>query len=151
MTRHGRQTSVCYRRITARFTGDSAAKQSYARVRQRRGTVPQALAHFLVGLAGGVLVITWLDPPTRVHLPTVVLSGVWALLPDGHRFFRMAGLPGISGPWQTVHRSSVSNVFWLHHVLDEAETGLKEFEIAAALGVTLLALGVNYLFGDRPE
>jgi hypothetical protein len=99
-------------------------------------------------LAGGLIVFTLLDYPVRRELPAIFLSGAWALLPDGHRFFRMASVYAVSDPWQTVHRSQVSNVFWFHHALDNAETGLKEFEIAAAFGVFFVSLATYYRFND---
>jgi len=110
--------------------------------------VPQALVHFLVGLAGALLVVTAVEVEVRHELPLVVLSGVWALAPDGHRFFRMAGVYSVSNPWQTFHRSRVSNLFWFHHALDGAETGIKEFEIATALVALLVALGVYYAYNE---
>lgn len=110
--------------------------------------MPQALTHFLVGLTGGLIVFTVLDYPVRREVPAIFLSGAWALVPDGHRFFRMASVYSVSDPWQTVHRSRISNVFWFHHALDGAETGLKEFEIAAAFVALLISLAVYYQFND---
>ena len=110
--------------------------------------MPQALAHFFVGLAGGLFAFTVLDFTVRREVPGIFLSGIWALVPDGHRFFRMATVYAVSEPWQSVHRSPVANVFWFHHVLDASETGIKEFEIAATLVIFIASLGIYYAFND---
>jgi hypothetical protein len=108
----------------------------------------QALVHFAVGLAGGFVVFSVVDWPTRDELLGVFASGFWAMIPDFHWLLHEAGLERVAALWKTGHGSVVANVFWLHRVLDLSETGHNNLEGAAALAGCMVALGVYYVAND---
>lgn len=107
-----------------------------------------ALVHFAVGLTGGLLVLLLVDwPPRREFLATFV-SGIWAMIPDGHWMLHEAGLDAPAAVWRTIHATNVANVFWFHRVLDRAETGRPKVEMGLALVGLALAVATYYVAND---
>lgn len=83
----------------------------------------QALVHVTVGVSGALLALTVVEYPARDGFLSSFLSGLWALLPDGHWLAREAGLGGLASGWKAVHQSAYANVFWFHRATDSLETG----------------------------
>lgn len=75
--------------------------------------MPQALAHFAVGMALTTIVLTILWPAVRYPRLLVICGGIWAMLPDIHWI-----VPGMR-PWKPLyHDHLLANVFWFHQILD---------------------------------
>jgi hypothetical protein len=107
-----------------------------------------ALVHFAVGLAGGLFALLLLDWHPRREFLVTFGSGFWALIPDGHWVFRGLGFDGIAGAWLAFHRSAFADLFWFHRLLDRSETGAPKAEMAVAVAVLLVAVGVYALLND---
>ena len=107
-----------------------------------------ALVHFAVGLAGGLLVLTLVDSPPRREVPLAFASGIWALLPDGHWMLVELGLDAPAPAWRALHRTAFANLFWFHRWLDLNETGRPNAEGGLALLILIVAVGVYYVFND---
>jgi len=89
------------------------------------------ITHFAVGATGGVLLNQKLN---RDRLLVPVVSGIFAMAAD---------IPKLVNTRATrlVHDTLVSNVFWLHGVLDSLETSAPALEGAVAL-IALLGTAV---------
>jgi hypothetical protein len=107
-----------------------------------------ALVHFAVGLAGGLLALLLVDwPPRREFLATFV-SGVWAMVPDGHWMLHELGIGAAAAAWKAAHTMSAANLFWFHRVIDRAETGRPKVETGVALFGLFVVVGLYYLGND---
>ncbi|MDS0475707.1 hypothetical protein [Natrinema sp. 1APR25-10V2] len=100
-----------------------------------------ALTHFAVGATGATLLLTYLPVRTRYDVPIIIASGGWALMPDLWRV-----LPLYQGPVHTLSNSALSNVFWLHSLLDRADPRDSSRLAAVAVAVYLL---VALLYAER--
>lgn len=108
-----------------------------------------ALVHFAVGLAGGLLVFLVADWQPRSEFLATFVSGVWAMVPDGHWILREAGFVAAAETWRAVHASSpLMDVFWFHRLLDASETDRPNVEMGVALAGLLVAVGVYYVAND---
>jgi len=110
-----------------------------------------ALVHFSVGVACGLLVLTAVDLRPRVEFPLAFASGVWALVPDGHWMLSEVGLAGPASVWKAFHATAVANVFWLHRLIDLSETARPKLEQGIALAGLLVAVTVYYAVNDWKE
>jgi hypothetical protein len=108
----------------------------------------QALVHFAVGLAGGLLVFSVVDRSPRDELVLIFASGFWAMVPDFHWLLHEAGIDRVAAAWKAVHRTRLVDVFWLHRTLDLAETGQNNLEAGVALAGCVVALGIYYWVND---
>jgi hypothetical protein len=111
----------------------------------------QALVHFAVGIAGGLLLFSVLDRPVRREFLFVFASGFWAMVPDFHWVLRWVGLDRVAAVWKAGHASPFANVFWFHQLLDNSETGRNNLEAGVALAGLVLAVGVYYWTNDWTE
>ncbi|MDS0475712.1 hypothetical protein [Natrinema sp. 1APR25-10V2] len=100
-----------------------------------------ALTHFAVGATGATLLLAYLPVQTRYDAPLIIASGGWALVPDVWRV-----LPLYRGTIRALSNSALSNVFWLHSVLDRADLRDSSRLAAVAVGVYLL---VALLYAER--
>lgn len=101
-----------------------------------------AVTHFALGAAGGALLGLNVSPEKRV--PLVVLSGLWAILPDGNKL-----LPGELT--HAAHDSVLANIFWLHPTLDTFETAYPEVEGALALAALVFTAFYSYYCDTESE
>jgi hypothetical protein len=105
----------------------------------------QAIVHFTVGLAGGLLVLLFVDWDQSREFLFTFASGVWALVPDGHWMLSEFGFDGPAAVWKSFHQTALANVFWFHHFLDGRETGRGNLEAGAGLLLLLVVVGVYYV------
>lgn len=108
----------------------------------------EALVHFALGLTGGLFALVFLDLHPRREFLMMFASGLWALIPDGHWVCRGLGLDSIADVWFAFHRSQFADLFWFHWTLDRGETGAPKAELAVALAMLCLSVGVYALFND---
>ena len=106
-----------------------------------------ALVHFAVGLAGGLLALLLVDWRPRREFLATFASGVWAMVPDGHWMLHELGFDAPASLWRSFHMTPVANVFWLHHFLDQHETGRPKVEMGVAFA-GLLVVVVGYYLGN---
>jgi hypothetical protein len=107
-----------------------------------------ALVHFAVGLAGGLLALLLVDWPPRWEFLASFGSGIWAMVPDGHWMLRVAGVDGPAAVWKSFHGTPVADVFWLHRLLDRSETGAPKVEMGVALVGLTVVVGLYFLGND---
>jgi len=96
------------------------------------------ITHFAVGAAGGTAINEKLD---RDRLVLPVASGIFAMLPDFNQIVNTRAADVLS---ETI----LNNVFWLHGLLDYAETGYPELEGAVALLFLLSVAVFTSIRGD---
>lgn len=108
----------------------------------------QALVHFTVGVFLALLALTVVDYSVRREFLLLVLSGFWALVPDGHWLLREFGIGGPAAVWHSFHQTPYANLFWFHHLIDSLETGRENLEAGVALGVLLVLTLVYYRYND---
>ena len=104
-----------------------------------RGTVSLWGVH--VGVAGivTVLLVYLLAPGYRYRWHLVAASAVWAVLPDLHHALGWA--PALQRAWRTtLHESPLSDVFWLHRVIDRADPRDRPAYSLAMWGALLVVL-----------
>lgn len=108
----------------------------------------KAITHFAVGMSVGVLLVTLFDLRAREEFVAVFLSGIWAMVPDGHWLFREMGVTSVAVVWRRFHQSSLANLCWFHRVLDTNETARPNVEAAMALLVLAVSIGIYYRYND---
>lgn len=108
----------------------------------------QALVHFTVGLSAGLLVLSVVGWPPRRELLCIFASGMWALIPDFHWFFREVTLMSQAAAWQSMHRSVFADLFWFHRLLDSMEPGGQRIEIGIAFAILVPSVLVYHRFND---
>lgn len=108
----------------------------------------QAIVHFAVGLAGGLLVLLFVDWEQPLEFLFLFASGIWAMLPDGHWMLSAFGFAGAAAVWKSFHQTAWANLFWFHHFLDASETGQNNLEAGASLLLLFVAVAVYYLAND---
>lgn len=91
-----------------------------------------AITHFAVGATGGVLLAVLLNVDDRNVPLAMVVSGLWAMVPDIGK-----PVPGIDP--NALHGIE-GNLFWFHAALDAAETAHGSVEGMLALAVLGLAV-----------
>lgn len=96
-----------------------------------------AIAHFAVGSAVTILVVTFLLP--NVPYPRVLglLGGGWAMVPDFHWIS-----PVFPAELKLLHGSPLANVFWFHNALDLFDTTDSKVIAAGALAFLGVATAV---------
>jgi hypothetical protein len=107
----------------------------------------QALVHFVVGLGGALFLLSFLDRPAHEEVLLSVVSGFWALWPDGYWLLRELGVGFGTGKWQAIHRSVLSNLFWFHGLIDSLETGHAKLQAGIALTGLVAVVAWHYLCG----
>lgn len=75
-----------------------------------------AIGHFAVGAAAMTLIVGVVAPGFRFKSTVIVLSGLWAMVPDAY-----LASPNYFGWLEAVQGSSQANLFWFHHALDVAD------------------------------
>jgi hypothetical protein len=108
----------------------------------------QALVHFTIGLSGALVVLIFVDWPPQQEFPLIFLSGVWAIVPDGHWLLWELGAIRPAMVWRAIHQTALADVFWFHHVIDSIETGQENLEIALSLWALLVAVFGYYHFNN---
>lgn len=91
-----------------------------------------AITHFAVGATFGVLLAILLSIEYKYVPLTMVVSGLWALVPD-------IGKP-IPGVDPLALHGVEGNIFWFHAALDGAETAYGSAEGVVALSVLAIAV-----------
>lgn len=98
-----------------------------------------ALTHFALGAGLMQLVLAVVSPSIRYRESLVVLSGVWALVPDLHYVS-----PVFRGPLSAIKHTALGNLFWFHAALDAARQGEGTRQGAAlALGFLLVSTALS--------
>lgn len=108
----------------------------------------QALVHFTVGLTAALLILCYVDWPPRQELLWIFVSGLWALFPDFHWFFRDLGLERPAIVWKGFHSSLFADFFWFHRLLDSIETSGQSVEVGFSLAILFPSLLLYYRFND---
>jgi hypothetical protein len=103
--------------------------------------VSLAITHFAFGALCATLLLAYLPVRTRYGFTVVIVSGVWAMLPD---FWRVT--PVGEALFRELGHSILGNVFWLHTVLDGADVSDSHYVGAAMLGAYLL---VSVIHAER--
>lgn len=75
-----------------------------------------AIGHFAVGAAAMTLVVGVVAPRFRFKGTLIVLSGLWAMVPDAY-----LAAPNHLEWLEAIHNSSQANLFWFHRALDVAD------------------------------
>lgn len=112
----------------------------------------KAAVHVAVGASGGLLALLLVRPQWRLRTDFLLVSllGAWALIPDFWWFFSdrrplpAYHFPALADTWKQIHGSTVANVFWGHHFLDQHETGHAVLEAQVAM-LVLITLGCVYV------
>lgn len=108
----------------------------------------QALVHFAVGLAGGLVLLLLVDLQAREEFAVLLASGFWAIAPDFWWAFREFGYESIALRGRAVHQSPISNLFWFHWLLDQLETGNNNLEAGLALALLGVVAVGYYRYND---
>jgi hypothetical protein len=108
----------------------------------------EALVHFAVGRFRALLALTVVDYAVRREFLRLVLSGFWALVPDGHWMLRGFEVDGPATAWHSFLQTTYANLFWFHRLIDSLETGRGNLEAGIALGVLLVLTLVDYRNND---
>ena len=90
----------------------------------------KAIAHFSLGAALMIILIAILVPTIRYQRSAIVLSGIWAMVPDLPRL-----IPQVRPVMEPIIFTPIGDVFWFHNVLDRFDDSTVEF---AALMVGFL-------------
>lgn len=77
-----------------------------------------AVTHFALGAGLMQLVLVLAQSRIRYRESLVVLSGLWALVPDAHYVS-----PVFQGPLSQIKFTVVGNLFWFHSFLDSVQQG----------------------------
>lgn len=113
----------------------------------------QALVHFVVGMSAALFLLGFVDRAPHKEVTLAVVSGFWALVPDGYWLLLELGIETGTGRWQALHGSEYANVFWLHGLVDSLETGRPNLQagiaLAAFVGVVLWYYAVSELVARR--
>mgnify|MGYP000339075994 CR=1 FL=1 len=96
-----------------------------------------AIAHFAVGSAGTILVVTFLLPDVPYPRLLSLLGGGWAMVPDFHWIS-----PVFTAELKLFHGSPLANVFWFHNALDVADATDSKLFAAGALSVLVASTAV---------
>lgn len=106
------------------------------------------IAHFSVGAGLTTLLITLGPGSVRNPRTTMVLGGLWAMLPDIHWV-----LPIFDALILTIHSSVVANIFWFHPALDALDPGDSMTTAALVFTgfLTAVAFGEWYAYRTPPS
>lgn len=101
-----------------------------------------AITHFALGAGTMQLLLGAAAPGYRYRQSLVVVSGLWALVPDLHYVS-----PILQGPLSQIKFSVLGNAFWFHHALDSLHPGRGTREMAAVMlaFLTVATVFVNYI------
>jgi hypothetical protein len=92
-----------------------------------------AITHFAVGAAVATLVLGVVAPRSRFKGTAIMISGVWAMIPDLEKI-----APTYAGRLEVVYDLFSTNLFWFHGTLDVLDPNDSTVVAAAAVGVWLL-------------
>lgn len=92
------------------------------------------LAHFAVGAAGMTVLLAAVAPRFRFDRTLIVLSGVWAMVPDAYRV-----IPLVSDQLQVFRGRPLNDLFWFHGTLDVADPADTWSVVVLAVAVLLVA------------
>ena len=93
-----------------------------------------AIAHFALGAAVTVLVVTYFVPAAPYPRLVALLGGVWAMVPDAHWVSPVA-----AAELKAIHGTPIVDVFFLHHTLDALDAGDSKLVAAAFVGLLVVA------------
>jgi hypothetical protein len=108
----------------------------------------QALVHFAVGISGALVLLSFIDWPPQREFLAMFLSGIWAMIPDGHWLLREFGINGPATAWRSVHQTVFADIFWFHHLIDSMETGRNNLEAGISLLLLLTLVFGYYRYND---
>ena len=85
-----------------------------------------ALAHFAIGVAGGLAILIWFPQIASKFIGNIIKndvffvlgSGFFAMLPDLNKVFKSSIL-------DKLHDSFLSNIFWGHNYIDKFPDSVK--------------------------
>ena len=92
-----------------------------------------AITHFAVGAAVATLVLGVVAPRSRFKGTAIMISGVWAMIPDLEKI-----APTYASRLEVVYDLFSTNLFWFHGTLDVLDPSDSALVAAAAVGVWLL-------------
>jgi hypothetical protein len=103
-----------------------------------------------IGVAGIVtaVVLLLVQPGWRYRGIVILASGCWAVIPDFHH--ALDAYPGLQASWKAVlHESVLTNLFWAHRWIDQADPGDSVPLSRAMWVVFFVVLVVTELLGRR--
>lgn len=103
-----------------------------------------AITHFAVGAGCMTLLLTLWAPTLAYRQTVIVLSGLWALIPDLHYVS-----PVLQGPLSQLKFTVLGDVFWFHRSMDALESGRGSRTVAAVAVVCLLGVTVTTEYYQR--
>lgn len=87
----------------------------------------------------------------------VLLSGIFATVPDWWWLFTERFLPGLQSPWvaetyrELFHASALANLFWFHGVIDTIGTDDELSSVLVGASGAAVFLLVEYYLARRPS